>query len=173
MIKDSQTTAGVVLALQGKDIIYGKSDKYKFMKIDLKGKELSSFSLDGRKRKSISEKFKRKRFENISLSGGRMPKDMIDQMIKGMPDVATFFSRIFIGKNGLIYVFISDLENEGGREVDIFSPDGKYLYHGEIKVEDGSKISSPIAFHEDSIVMFVEDDEGESSLIKYKIDLPE
>lgn len=173
MIKDSQTTAGVVLALQGKDIIYGKSDKYKFMKIDLKGKELSSFSLDGRKRKSISEKFKRKRFENISLNGGRMPKDMIDQMIKGMPDIATYFSRIFIGKNGLIYIFVSDLENEDGQGVDIFSPEGKYLYHGEIKVEEGSKIRSPIAFYKNSIYMFVEDEEGESSLIKYKIDLPE
>ncbi len=173
MIKDSQTTAGVVLTLQGKDIIYGKSDKYKFMKIDLKGKELSSFSLEGRKRKSISEKFKRKRFENISLNGGRMPKEMIDQMTKGMPDIATYFNRIFIGKNGLIYVLISDLENENGQEVDIFSPEGKYLYSGEIKIEDGSKINSSIAFHNNMIYMFVEDDEGESSLIKYKVDLPE
>ena len=98
---------------------------------------------------------------------------MMDQMIKGMPDVATFFSRIFIGKNGLIYIFVSDLENEDGQGVDIFSPEGKYLYHGEIKVEEGSKIRSPIAFYKNSIYMFVEDEEGESSLIKYKIDLPE
>ncbi len=173
MIKDSQTTPGVVLTLQGENIIYGKSDKYKFIKIDLEGNELSSFVLEGRKRKPISEKFKRKRFENISLNGGRMPKEMIDQMVKGMPDIATYFSRIFIGKNGLIYVFIADLENQNGQEIDIFSPDGKFLYHGEIKVEEGSKITSQIAFHDDFIFMFVEDEEGESSLIKYKADLPE
>lgn len=173
VIKDSQTTAGVVLTLQGKDVLFGKSDKYLFKKIDLSGKVISSFSLEGRNRKPISEKFKRKRFENISINGGRMPKNMIDQMLKGMPDIATFFSQVRIGKNGLIYIFVSDLENENGQEIDIFSPEGKYLYHGEINVEDGEKITSPIAFHGDSIVMFVEDEEGESSLIKYKIDLPE
>ena len=173
MIKDSQTTAGVVLTMQGKNIVFGKSDKYKFVKIDLEGNELSSFSLEGRERKSISEKFKRKRFESISLNGGRMPKEMIDQMVKGMPDIATYFSRIFVGKNGLIYVFIADLENQNGQEVDIFSPEGKYLYHGEIKVEEGSKISSMIAFYDNFIFMFVEDEEGESSLIKYKADFPE
>ncbi len=173
MIKDSQTTPGVVLTLQGNNILFGKSDKYKFTKIDLEGNALSSFSLEGRERKSISEKFKRKRFENISLNGGRMPKEMVDQMVKGMPDIATYFSRIFVGKNGLIYVFVADLENQNGQEIDIFSPEGKYLYHGEIKVEEGSKITSQIAFYDSFIYMFVEDEEGESSLIKYKADLPE
>ena len=102
-----------------------------------------------------------------------MPKEMVDQMVKGMPDHAVFFSRIFVGKKGMIYIFVADLENENGQEVDIFSPEGKYLYHGEIRVEEGSRITSQIAFHENHIFMFVEDEEGESSLIKYKVDLPE
>ncbi len=172
IIKDSQTTPGVVLALQGKNILFGKSDKYLFEKIDHSGKVLSSFSIEGRKRKPISKEFKRKRFENINLNGGMIPKNMINQMIKGMPDVATYFSRIMVSEKGLIYVFVADLENQGGQEIDIFSPEGKFLYHSEINVEEGSKIVSPISFFKDSIVMFVEDEEGESSLIKYKIDLP-
>jgi len=173
MIRDSQTTPGIVLAPQGKHIVYGKSDTYKLTKIDLKGNDLASFSLEGRSRKPISDKFKRKRFENVIVNGGRMPREMVDQMVKGMPDQAVYFSRIFAGKNGLIYVFVADLENEDGQEVDIFSPEGKYLYHGEFQVEEGARITSQIAFQGDHIFMFVEDEEGESSLIKYKADLPE
>ncbi|MEN8223629.1 MAG: 6-bladed beta-propeller [Acidobacteriota bacterium] len=172
VIKDSQTTAGVVLTLSGKNILYGKSDKYLFSKIDQTGKELMSFSIKGRERKKISEKFKRKRFENIIMNGGRMPKDMVDQMVKGMPDVATYFSRIWIDQNGLIYVFVTDLENESGQEIDIFSPEGKYLYHVNMNLGEGYTISSSIVIQSNFLYLFAEDEDDEAALFKYKIDLP-
>lgn len=172
VIKDSQTTPGVEVTVTGDKIIFGKSDKYLISKLDQKGKELMSFSIKGRERKQISEKFKRKRFENISLNGGKMPKDMVDQMVKGMPDVATYFNRIWIDKNGLIYVFVSDLENENGQEIDIFSPEGKYLYHVNMSLGEGYTIRSSIVIQGDFLYLFAEDEDDEAGLFKYKIDLP-
>ncbi len=93
-------------------------------------------------------------------------------MIKGMPDEAPFFGRIMVGKSGLIYVFVSDLENETGQEVDIFSAQGKYLYHGEIKLPDNYKIRSGLTFENGHLYVFAEDDEGEGELVKFKINLP-
>lgn len=173
MLKDSATTPGIVLGLKDKHLYFGKSDKYKIRKTDLEGKEEFSFTLEGRKRKKISMAFKRKRFENVMVNNRRMPEEMIDQMVKGMPDEAPFFNRIMVEKNGLIYVFISDLENETGREIDIFSPQGKYLYHGEIKMPDNYIIRSGLAFQNNYLHLFAEDEEGEGKLLKFKIDMPQ
>jgi outer membrane protein assembly factor BamB len=171
VIKDSQTTPGIVLSIAKNEILIGKSDKYKIKKIDLNGKELMEFALDGRTRKHISEEFKRKRFESISLNGGKMPKDMIDLMTKNMPDISTFFSRIITDHFGKIYVFISDLENKSGQEIDIFSPNGKYLYHSNINIENCS-IKSGIVFKKGFLYLFGEDDDGEGSLMKFRIKFP-
>ena len=172
VLKDRTTTPGIVLALKDKHIYYGKSDKYLVKKAGLDGKEIFSFSLDGRKQKKISMAFKRKRFENVIVNGRKMAKEMVDQMAKSMPDEMPYFNRIMVDEQGLIYVFISDLENEAGREIDIFSPEGKYLYHGEIKMPGNYKISTALAFKDNFLFAFCEDEEGIGKLLKFKINLP-
>lgn len=172
MVRDSTTTPGIVLGLEDKHIYYGKSDKYVIKKSDLDGKELFSFSLDGRKRKKVSMVYKRKRFENVIVNGRKMAKEMVDQMVKSMPDESTFFNRVMVDEQGLIYVFVSDLENETGREIDIFSPEGKYLYHGEIKLPDNYKIRGGLTFKAGYLYLFGEDEEGVGKLLKFKINMP-
>lgn len=172
VIKDSQTTPGIVISMAKDGILIGKSDKYEIKKIDLNGNQLIKFSLTGRSRKHISEKFKRKRFESISLNGGRMPKEMVDLMVKNMPDISTFFSRITTDASGKIYIFISDLENKNGQEIDIFSPEGNYIYHTELRFKD-YQIKSSIAFKDNTACFFGENEDGEGALLKYKISLPE
>ncbi len=171
-IKDSSTTPSVILDYQNNALYFGKSDKYFIKKTDLTGKELMSFSLDGRERKNIPEEFKRKRFENISLNGGKMPKEMVDQMIKGMPDESTFFNRIQVEDNGLIYVFVNDITYETGQELDVFSPRGEYLYHGFIKLPDGLIEKTPYTMEGDYLYLFGEDEDGIGKLIKFKISKP-
>lgn len=172
MLKDSATTPMIVLGLRDKHLYFGKSDKYLVKKIDLNGSEIFSFSLNGRKRKKISPAFKRKRFENVLVNGRKMPKEMIDQMVKSMPDAAPFFNRIMIDPNGFIHVFVSDLENESGQEIDIFSPEGKYLYHGEIKMPDNYVIRGGLTFKDNYLHLFAEDEEGIGKLLKFKISMP-
>jgi len=167
-----QTTSGIVVGAKDSKLYFGKSDKYQIKKTDLKGKEIFSFLLEGRKRKIIPMAFKRKRIERVKVNGAKMPKEMIDQMVKGIPDEAPFFTRILIDKNGLILVFVADPENENGREIDIFSPEGKYLYHSRLQLPDSLSVRSSLTFKGDYFYVFAEDEEGEGKLMKFRIDNP-
>lgn len=173
-IKDSATTPMVEVAYDGNDIVYyGKSDKYQVFKSDLKGKVQLSFSIPERKPRPISMEFKKKRIDGIKVNGGKIPDDMAKQIIAGMPDVCTQFSRILVDKEtGLIYISVTDLERESGRQIDIFSPDGRYLYRASIELKDGDTFVGGYAIHGDSLVVFIEDEEGENALVKYKIKKP-
>jgi hypothetical protein len=68
-------------------------------------------------------------------------------------------------------VFISDPSNDPGTEIDIFSPEGKYLYSSEIRVEEGKSMGR-IGFRDNDLVIEVEDEEGEISIRKSNISLP-
>ncbi len=174
MFKDSSTTPGIILDYVDGKMIFGKSDRYLIKQTNLEGKESLAFTLEDRERKKIPLAVKEKRFENVRVNNARIPKDMLAQLVKGIPDEAPFFNRIMIAPTGLIFVFVSDLVNETGREVDIFSPTGKYLYHGEIKLPTNYKYKTPLAFDTNTshIYVFAEDEEGESKLLKCTISLP-
>ena len=118
-------------------VYYGMNNVYNINISDLKSKEKdSSFSVEGKEAKKVSLKFKKDLFSRM----GDVPPDMLKNLMEGLPDRASFFHEIKIGNNGLIYVFISDLDNRTSQEIDIFSPDGKYLYSSEIKIKDGESI---------------------------------
>ncbi len=169
---DPLTHPTVVVEPHGESLFFGKSDRYLVKKIDLQGQELLAFSLAGRKQKKIPEAFLRKRFEGITFNNGKMPKEMVDQMVKASPDQATYFYRIRVDESGLIYVFVSDPANRQGREIDIFSPAGKYLYHGQIKLTDNYTLRSNLTIRGNILCVFAEDEEGETKLVKYHIQTP-
>lgn len=171
-IKDSSTSPTVILDFHDNALYFGKNDQYLIKKTDLDGKELFSFSLEERKRKEIPEAFKRKRFDNMSLNGRKMPKEMVDQMIKNMGDHSTFYNRIQVDDNGLIYVFVNDVTYETGQEIDIFSPEGKYLYHAHIKLPEGLTEKTPYIIEGNYLYLFAEDEEGIGKLVKFKINKP-
>lgn len=169
---DPLTAPTVVVGVDGNDILFGKNDRYQLKKIDLEGKELLSFSLQGREGKKISEATKRRRFENVIFNNAKMPKEMVDQLVKNVPDRATYFYNIWTDRQGLIFLFVSDLENQHGRQVDIFSPQGQYLYRGEIVLSDNYIIRSNLTIHNHTLCVFAEDDEGAVKLVKYKMKMP-
>ncbi len=172
MLKDSTTTPGIVLAHRDNHLFFGKSDKYRIRKTDLAGKEIFSFTLEGRKRRKITPAYKRKRFENVMVNNARMPETMIDQMVKSIPDEAPFFNRIIVEKSGLIYIFVADPVNESSQEIDIFSPTGKYLYHAKFKAPDNYTIKSGPTFKNNELYLFAEDEEGEGKLLKLTVNMP-
>lgn len=171
-IKDANTTPLVVVTAHNNELYFGKNDTYWIKKIDLKGNELLSFSILDKKRKNIPVAYKRKRISNIKLNGQKMPEELAKQLIKGMPDYCTYFSGVSIEENGLIYVYLNDITNETGKEIDIFSPEGKYLYHSNIILPDGLKPVSPMVIKREYLYIFAEDDEGEGKLVKCKISKP-
>ncbi len=110
-------------------LYWGMSDSYMINVSDLDGKKITSFSLN-RKKKRISDNFKKKYFRNPNL-----PEDMLPQILKSYPNELTFFHRIEV-YNGLIYMYVPDLDLDLGRakikQIDIFSPEGKYLYRARV-----------------------------------------
>jgi hypothetical protein len=171
-IKDANTTPLVVVTAHNNELYFGKNDNYWIKKIDLKGNELMSFSIRERERKNIPLEYKKKRIGNIKLNGQKMPEELAKQLIKGMPDYCTYFSNVTIEENGLIYVYLNDITNETGQEIDIFSAEGKYLYHANIKLPDGFKPVSPMVIKGEYLYVFAGDDKGERKLVKYKIAKP-
>lgn len=167
-----ETKAEVVMAYDKNNIYYGMSDRYLIHKIDIAGNKLLSFSIEGRKPKIIPGNAKRDAIKKVTGLGFNVPKNVIDAMVKQIPDEAPFFNQIYIDRQGLIYVFVSNLGNPRGREVDVFSPEGKYLYHGEIKLTDGYSFYALPALIRDNLYVFAEDEEGERKLVKYKIKMP-
>lgn len=171
-LKDATTTPIMVVTEKDNEIYFGKNDRYFIKKVDLNGKELLSFSISGREQKKIPQEVKRQRFENVRFNNGRMPKEMIDQMVKNMPDYCTYFSRIDVDKNGLIYIHMNDIANKTVQEIDIFSPAGKYLYHSDIQLPEGCKRVTPLFIKGNDLIVFVEDEEGEQKLVKFQIATP-
>jgi hypothetical protein len=155
-----------------KKIYYGNSDSYLVYVADLKGNHLNSFSVQRKKRK-VPAAVKKERFKKLYE---RFPKDVIDQLYKSVPDEATCFNRIDI-INRLIYLFKPYVKSvTPQQEVDIFSPDGKYLYRGVIRV--GSDLKIVFSVFENLIIknnhlyVVVEDKEGAQKVAKYRVVLP-
>ncbi|MCP5048452.1 MAG: 6-bladed beta-propeller [bacterium] len=162
-----------VIVMDAKDefLFYGKNDKYRIIKTNLQGKELMTFSVDGKEKKPITDEMKRKSLGRISLNGGKIPEPLLKKMMKNIPDEATYFNEIRIDESGLIYVYLTDLNNGTGREMDVFSPEGKYLYHGGFTLPEGFLYRSSV-IKGDYLYAAVEDEEGEQKLVKFKIAKP-
>jgi hypothetical protein len=172
-IKDANTTPGVILEYHQNCLFFGKNNRYLIKKTDLNGKELLSFSLSGRKRNKITPEIKRKRLESFSMNGRKIPDDMIKQLMKTMPDECTHFNRIWVDKNGMVYVFVPNLSDQTSQQIDIFSPDGKFLNQANLTLSDGYKLqNSVLTIRDNHLYVFAENQDGEASLIKYRIQLP-
>ncbi len=148
-------------------IYYGMSNSYEINMVDLNGKKLGGFSLKDRKANPVSMAFKKSLFSR----GGNIPPDMLDRLIKGLPDEASFFSRLEVDKNGLIYVAVPNPEVRHVQGIDIFSAKGKYLYSTEIRLNEGDDIKG-IAFSDDYIILAHENEDGDILVGKYSIKLP-
>ena len=138
---------------------------------DQGGKLLNTFSLD-RKKKNVSEDVKRKYFGRYSS----MSKQALDQIIATTPNETTFFCRIETHQ-GLIYVFVPDISRHNRQKIDIFSPEGKYLYRGNLTIEDNLTMMEPQIYNpyikDESLYVSVMDENDNVKIIKYRISLPE
>ncbi len=149
-------------------IYYGISNSYVIHSIDMDGNLLDTFSLE-RERKTISMEAKIKEIKIMDPSGP------VKDIAKHLPDKLVHFHRMQV-ENGLIYVFTGNFgihwENQ---QIDIFSPDGKYLYRTVFKPVDGENIYFAvhcIQIRNNHLYVILEDDDGEVKIVKYKINLP-
>ncbi|MFC2142203.1 hypothetical protein ACFLR7_04640 [Acidobacteriota bacterium] len=154
-------------------IYWGMSDEYLIHVTDLEGNRIDSFSIN-RKPTRFSKRMKRKYFERQDL-----PADALNQIIDSFPEALTHFHRIEM-HNGLIYVFVPELDLEVNRgrirQIDIFSPEGEYLYRAGIELEKGLKpLFSPLdnlVITGDFMYAACEKEDDTLVIVKYRIDLP-
>jgi hypothetical protein len=149
-------------------VYYGLNDSYVIHALDLKGNRLNTFSVD-RERKKIKRETIAEVFDLLKIQ--------FKEKVGRFPNRLTYFQKIQVS-GGLIYVFESHLGDHLDKlQVDIFSPEGKYLYRSFIKPGPGTMIYFPYGFNNlmiknHHLYMSVEDDDGEISIVKYKISLP-
>jgi len=167
-VQFDQLTPTVVTALDNKKVYFGMNDVYSIKKVDLEGKELLSFSIKGRKRKKIPMEYKESQIKLLSPEAQSMKRKLIDSM----PDDSTYFNKIDVDENGFIYVYLTDFANVRGQEIDIFSPDGTYLYHSYVKLPGKYRTIGLSVMKGDHMYIRVEDEGEELRLIKYKINRP-
>jgi hypothetical protein len=154
-------------------IYWGMSDSYVINVSDLGGKKITSFSVN-RKKKRISDNFKKKYFRDLNL-----PEDMLPQILKSYPNELTFFHRIEV-HNGLIYVYVPDLDLDLGqakiKQIDIFSQEGKYLYRSVVNFgKNLTHLFSPLnnfIIKDDHIYAACEREDDTIVILKYKAALP-
>lgn len=171
--KNEQSKTSMILGMKNDVIFYGINDQYLIKAVDLSGKELLSFSIRGRKRRKISNAFKKREGLKLKINGAQLPPDMLKRFIRDIPDSSTYFYRIFVDDNGLIYAFVSDYENQNKRIIDIFSPKGEYLYQAELQApQDHTLRAGGFLFFKNSVFAALEDPDGEIKITKYQIDLP-
>lgn len=149
-------------------LYYGVSDKYNIEISDMSGKAVNSFSLK-RKKKSVTEE--EKALPILRGAKGLAPEELLRTLAKKLPNEETYFVDIQ-SQNGLIWVFVTQWTRNNFRQIDIFSPEGKYLFKKFIRVEDGETIFLSPVVNEENLFLVIQNDEDEFRVAKYEIDLP-
>lgn len=163
----------MILGYAENRLYWGMNTSYMINVSDLSGKKINTFSVK-RRSKKVSDRFKKKYFESPNL-----PKEMRNQIVESLPNKISFFHRIEV-HNGLIYVFIPDVDLKSKsaklKQIDIFSPEGEYLYRAVIKFEKNRHhLFSPLnslVIQNRHLYAVLRDEEYNVLVAKYKIALP-
>jgi hypothetical protein len=96
-------------------------------------------------------------------------------LVKTFPDEITYFYKIE-EFNGLIFVYVPDPlhalpGHQNPKQIDIFSPGGKYLYMAHFTIEENWKPLATV-INKGFLYVVQEDEEGDLKLAKYQISLP-
>lgn len=160
----------LIVCVKDNILYFGKNDTYKITRLDLNNNSTMTFSIKDRKPLEVPQSEKdnfRRRLQGV------LSKEVIDRTLKSLPDIATFFLRIDVDDNGMIYVYQTiPAADRWTAELDIFSPAGKYLYRSKISLAEQYTIRSPLEIKGGYLYVSLEDDDGEVSLAKYQIDKP-
>jgi len=153
-------------------IYYGYSSAYEITEADYNGKKLNGFSLDRSQRK-VTKEVKEAYFKLLQLP---QAGDMLPMIMKTYPDELTHFCRIDV-HNNLVFVYATNLARSVEKqEIDIFSPDGKYLYNAFLSAGEGNTIYvTPfplVVFKGDYLYAAVEDKDDEPLIAKFKVQMP-
>jgi len=156
------------LGLYKDRLYYGVSDKYRIEISNMNGKALSGFGVTREKSKVTEEEKVRPILQGAK---GLAPEELLRTLAKKLPNEETYFVDIQ-SHNGQIWIFVTDWKRGPSKQIDIFSPDGNYLYRRFVKIDPEESITSGLIVHGDSMYLVIRDAEDEFRVAKYSIDLP-
>ena len=86
-----------------------------------------------------------------------------------------FYHRIEV-VGGLVYLLSTETigHTYTGQTINVFSPEGRHLYHGRVQVEEGWHIANPdnLQLGQGFVYAVQENEAGDRKIVKYKITLP-
>jgi len=162
----------LIVHLDGDMLYLGRSDRYLVKKIDLGGGEQLAFSNVGRKREMLPRDYAASLAERTKVAGKELTGETKERFLAGIPERQVFFTKIAADENGLIYVFTPDITDTGTQGLDIFSQEGRYLYHASVVLPGGAKRIRPLEFEGGRLYALVRSEQGTTRLIKYGIRPP-
>ncbi|MGD2089273.1 MAG: 6-bladed beta-propeller [Candidatus Aminicenantes bacterium] len=163
----SGVTPIMMVKYRNNRVYYGMCNTYTINRVDLKDKKTFSFSIEGREPQEITPAIKKE----LAAGLGDIPQDMLERILDGLPKKASFYQDLIIDNRGFVYVFLANPTAGPIQGIDIFSPEGKYLYSSQLRVEDDSSIQA-IYLRDDLLVIAVEDEEGTVKVAQYSVQLP-
>lgn len=158
-------------ASDGKRILMGFSDTYHLRVVDAAGREQLQFSLQ-RGKIPASYEVRSKPFANTKINGGTMPKDMLDQLVRNIPEHYTCFSGLYIDAAGRFFVTVPHEKMETSQWIDVFAADGRYLYKARLNAPAGEKFVGRGRFQGGFFYSVLENEDGDYRLGKFKIESP-
>lgn len=150
-------------------IVFGQSAEYHFFITDQNGTLKGSFGIPDRKPPLIPQAYKEGRYVNLKVNGATVSPGMLSQLTKGLPDKGPFFNQVIIDDQGLILVMLPEYQDDFRRQLDLFSPDGRYLYRGIIEMPKQMPFNNAWSLRGDCLVMFTEGPDDEGTLKKFRI----
>jgi len=161
-------TPMMVVGCDGRRLYYGMNHQYRIHVMDLSGNHIQTFGIR-RDKQGISTEAKK---QLISRGGAvRIPAAMQERILQRMPDEATYFDAIDIHQN-LVWVWNSDPGMKNRARVDIFSPQGQYLYRGLIQVEKEYTILPLPIIRKANLYLILLDGKGDYMVAKYAVKSP-
>ena len=163
----------MTIGFSGDRLYWGMSDRYTIHVTDLEGRDITSFSVD-RKKARVSAREQREYFRSDD-----MPAEFLQQIVDSLPDEVTCFYRIEV-HDKIVFVYIPeiDLDNKTlrTRQIDMFSPEGRYLYKAYLNFgKNRIPLFSPlqnIVIKNGFLYAVLQDEEDNVLVAKYKISLP-
>lgn len=173
---DQQVTIGIVigditpvmeLAYRSDKIYYGMTSEYRLHIADTDGKILNQFGIPERTPRKVSQKV----IDDLKGQLRDVPSEFLKRILDGLPSHASYFFSIVVGPGDEIYTFVSDPDSTSGKQIDIFSPDGKYMYRSGFAIPADHTISI-FNMKDDRLAVAAEDEEGNIILTLYRLQLP-
>jgi D-alanyl-D-alanine carboxypeptidase len=162
----------LIVHFDGERIYLGRSDAYVVKNIDRRGAEHLAFSLAGRNRELLPQDYAVNLAGRTEVAGREMTGETKQQFLTRFPERQAFFTKITADEQGLIYVFVPDIADLGKQEIDIFSPEGRYLYHATLELPGGLERIGPLELRGEHLYALVNSEQDATWLIKYRIQRP-